>query len=239
MLAKECFVLFCRDLGKAIPRCLTLTFDGPLNIHHIQSILTDCIILLLPIPPLWAIQASIRRRLTLIALISFGGSAVLVSFLRLIVLHEFDVDPDFTYTLGKMVIISAIELDVAIMAANAPALKAVWLKHVSKSGLTDADASASYNRYRATGSNGRPKGSGSHELSGISKKIRSDHEKVPSIDNTTIEQGGGDQWRNDSEEELFRSKDGIVVTSSVGVQSRRDASSPPEDLNRPYFEFGK
>ena len=62
-----------------------------------------------------------------------GGIAVIVSCLRIIVLHQFAVSADFTYILGKMVIISALELNVAIMAANAPSLKAVWLKHISGS----------------------------------------------------------------------------------------------------------
>lgn len=78
-------------------------------------------------------QASLSRRLGVIAVVSVGSVAVIVSCLRLIVLHEFAVNPDFSYILGKMVIISAAELNVAIMAANAPSLKAVWLKHISGS----------------------------------------------------------------------------------------------------------
>ncbi|KAL1962759.1 hypothetical protein VTN77DRAFT_9213 [Rasamsonia byssochlamydoides] len=179
------------------------------------SILTDCIILALPIHSLMSIQASLRRRLQLITLITFGGSAVLVSFLRLIVLHQFDVDPDFTYTLGKMVIISAIELDVAIMAANAPSLKAVWLRHISKKPLTETHPLSYPNE-----------GSRSHELSGISSSSK-DHRQEP------------EQWRTDSEEELFQKKDGIVVTSSVGVQSHRNGTPSSDDLNWPYFEFKK
>lgn len=99
----------------------------------LQNILTDFIILSLPIRPLWNMQASLSRRLGVIAVVSVGSVAVIVSCLRLIVLHEFAVNPDFSYILGKMVIISAAELNVAIMAANAPSLKAVWLKHVSGS----------------------------------------------------------------------------------------------------------
>ncbi|OJJ54839.1 hypothetical protein ASPSYDRAFT_93737 [Aspergillus sydowii CBS 593.65] len=97
------------------------------------NILTDFIILSLPIRPLWNMQASLSRRLGVIAVVSVGSVAVIVSCLRLIVLHEFAVNPDFSYILGKMVIISAAELNVAIMAANAPSLKAVWLKHISGS----------------------------------------------------------------------------------------------------------
>ncbi|OJJ07322.1 hypothetical protein ASPVEDRAFT_155195 [Aspergillus versicolor CBS 583.65] len=97
------------------------------------NILTDFIILSLPIRPLWNMQPSLSRCLGVIAVVSVGSVAVIVSCLRLIVLHEFAVNPDFPYILGKMVIISAAELNVAIMAANAPSLKAVWLKHISGS----------------------------------------------------------------------------------------------------------
>jgi hypothetical protein len=93
----------------------------------------DFIVLTLPIRPLWNIQATVMRRLGIIATITVGGIAVVVSCLRVIILHRFAVDPDFTYILGEMVIISAVELNVAIMASNVPSLKAVWLKHVSGS----------------------------------------------------------------------------------------------------------
>lgn len=199
--------------------------------------------MVLPIPTLWKIQASVRRRITLIAVITFGGSAVLVSFLRLIVLHEFDVNPDFTYTLGKMVIISAIELDVAIMAANAPSMKALWLKYISKkpfqSTTTGGKGSSSHAK---EGSGGL-----SNELSAIPTKSsrikKSGHTRVTSNDCGTIpgaEQEQDQRWRNDSREELFRKTgSGITVTSTIGVQSKHDTVTSPELLNRQYFEFQK
>jgi hypothetical protein len=68
----------------------------------------------------------------LISIVSLGGAAVLVSMLRLIVLREFQTSTDFTYTLGKMIIISAIEIEVAIIAANGPSLKTFSVKYGSK-----------------------------------------------------------------------------------------------------------
>ncbi|KAL2815252.1 hypothetical protein BDW59DRAFT_177688 [Aspergillus cavernicola] len=112
-------------------KCLkmAITYYVPVSLN----ILTDFIILALPIRPLWNMQASLSRRIGVIAVVSVGGVAIIVSCLRIIVLHEFAVNPDFSYTLGKMVVISAVELNVAIMAANAPSLKAFWMKHVSGS----------------------------------------------------------------------------------------------------------
>ncbi|KAJ5719283.1 hypothetical protein N7493_007738 [Penicillium malachiteum] len=122
-------------------KCLstTVTYYVPVAL----CIFMDFVILILPIRPLWKIQASVTRRLAIIATITVGGIAVLVSCLRVIVLHEFAVNPDFTYTLGKMVIISAIELNVAITAANVPSFKAIWRKHVTGT-LTDQSNSSSH-----------------------------------------------------------------------------------------------
>ncbi|KAL4922112.1 hypothetical protein BDW62DRAFT_172956 [Aspergillus aurantiobrunneus] len=132
------YCLQCRPLpafwnAAAYPDAICLDTSVTYYVPVSLNILTDFIILTLPIRPLWNMQASVSRRIGVIAVVTVGGVAVVVSCLRIIVLHEFAVNPDFTYILGKMVIISALELDVAIMAANAPSLKAVWLKHVSGS----------------------------------------------------------------------------------------------------------
>uniref|UniRef100_A0A4E9EN24 Rhodopsin domain-containing protein n=1 Tax=Gibberella zeae TaxID=5518 RepID=A0A4E9EN24_GIBZA len=65
-------------------------------------------------------------KLAVSAVITAGGSAVLCCVLRVIVLHEFAESTDFTWALGKMVIISAIEIDMGIIAANMPAIKAFY-----------------------------------------------------------------------------------------------------------------
>ena len=41
-------------------------------------------------------------------------------------LVEFSESPDFAWALGKMVIISAVEIDMGIIAANMPAIKAFY-----------------------------------------------------------------------------------------------------------------
>ncbi|KAI1844338.1 hypothetical protein JX266_009432 [Neoarthrinium moseri] len=72
------------------------------------------------------LQMTLKRRLTILAVVTTGGSAVLVSGLRAIVLFEFSTSPDFTWSIGKMAIISNIEMQVAILAANMPSLKAFY-----------------------------------------------------------------------------------------------------------------
>lgn len=69
---------------------------------------------------------SIKRKLAVISVVTAGGSAVLCGGLRAIILFEFAESPDFTWALGKMVIISAVEIDMGIIAANMPAIKAFY-----------------------------------------------------------------------------------------------------------------
>jgi hypothetical protein len=143
--------------------------------------------------------------------------------LRLVVLREFQVSPDFTYTLGKMIIISSIEIDVAIMAANGPAMKAVWAKHVSKT------------RYSRKDLYGRP-----HDLSNLSSSLGQMRQKVPSKASYQAHsryspqlhaQNKGGSWVGkcpiDSEENLFKNGVGIIVTSTVRVEGH-DANYSPE-----------
>ncbi|KAL4960092.1 uncharacterized protein BDV14DRAFT_193225 [Aspergillus stella-maris] len=90
------------DYPGAICLKTSVTYYVPVSLN----ILTDVIILSLPIRPLWKLQASRSRRLGVLAVISLGAAACIIY--------------DFTCTLGKMVIIPAVALDVAITAANAP-----------------------------------------------------------------------------------------------------------------------
>ena len=116
----------------------------------------DFIILAFPIRPLWKIQASVSRRVGIIATVTVGGIAVIVSCLRIIILHEFAINPDFTYVLGKMIIISSVELNVAITAANVPSFKAIWRKHVTGTlkGNTDSVNLSSLARKGHSGGSG-------------------------------------------------------------------------------------
>lgn len=71
---------------------------------------------------------STRRKIAVLSVISFGVSAVLVACFRLIPLLELNSSPDVSYALGKMVIVAAVEVQLAIVAVNLPSLKALWSK---------------------------------------------------------------------------------------------------------------
>ncbi len=168
----------------------------------------DWIILILPIHTVWKLQMSTGRKLRVITVIGFGGTAVLVSMLRLIVLHQFYVNPDFPYILGRMIIISCLEIEIAIIAANMPSMKALWSRKISKSSRSGTGShSASYKlsdmdhskEHRPRGS--RPAGvQGSSSAKDLSGK-------------------GTQTWLNESEEELFAGTGQIKVTTDINVKS--------------------
>lgn len=91
-----------------------------------QNLFTDVLILILPIPTIATLRMSRQKRIAVLVVLTTGGAAVLTGGLRAIILFEFAESPDFTWALGKMIIISSAELSVGIIAANMPALKAFW-----------------------------------------------------------------------------------------------------------------
>jgi hypothetical protein len=95
-------------------------------IDDLKNLFVDVCILVLPLPTIITLQISTKRKLAVIAIVTAGGSAVLCGGLRAIILFEFSESPDFTWALGKMVIISAVEIDMGIIAANMPAIKAFY-----------------------------------------------------------------------------------------------------------------
>lgn len=90
------------------------------------TLATDIFILILPLPIVLSLQMSAKRRMTVLAVVTTGGSAVVVCGLRGIVLAEVETSPDFTFTLGKLLVMLNAELQVAIVAANMPSLKTFY-----------------------------------------------------------------------------------------------------------------
>ncbi|KIY02690.1 uncharacterized protein Z520_01155 [Fonsecaea multimorphosa CBS 102226] len=111
--------------AKCLPSKVTYFVPGSLELF------LDCIILFLPVTVFWGLQMSWRRRLAVYSVITMGGVVVVVSGLRLVVVNQFATNPDFTYILGRMILISAVEIQVGIFAANMPGIKAfysIWRK---------------------------------------------------------------------------------------------------------------
>ncbi|KAL1311860.1 hypothetical protein AAFC00_001933 [Neodothiora populina] len=133
--------LQCRPIGAYLhperypgAKCLTtgISYYAPTA----ANVIVDIIIYALPVYPLWHLQATRRKRLELITVMTLGGCTILVSGLRMIVLYDLATKPDFTYIFGRVVIVTTIEFVTAIVTANMPAIKTVWAFHVTKTFTT-------------------------------------------------------------------------------------------------------
>ncbi|PMD65643.1 uncharacterized protein K444DRAFT_608218 [Hyaloscypha bicolor E] len=210
------------------------------------SAFIDIAILILPIQPLWQIQVSVRKRLTLIGILSLGSLVVLVSMLRIIVLVQFEKNIDLTYTLGKLIIISSIEIDLAIIAANAPSLKIYWSKYISRPNTpTRKDQYESITLSTMEGKKVLSQASSCHISSSnksgarsnmISPEIMAEEADIGIA--ISHERMLGELTRG-SQEALWNSEDGIIVTSSVGVVVQDKPRQEAGDLEANYYVFDK
>lgn len=223
----------------------------------VQNIATDVVIFILPLPTLFKLQTSLRRRVAVMSIMSVGGISLIVSCLRLIVyapprplslflpivppfrsasiltpgpsLHQFAADLDFAYLLGKMVIMSAAELETMIVAANIPSYKALWVHGLGWKVFWGST------RNESTG--------GAQKLSGYElthhSRLRAPTKEI-GID-TEI-------GLHDSQEELCKNEaaaaraGGIQVSRDFTVTSdrcgERDAAKLDKERNRAYYDVG-
>lgn len=147
---------------------------------------------------------STRRKVAVLSVISFGVSAVLVACFRLIPLFELNSSPDTSYVLGKMVIVAAVEIQLAIIAVNLPSLKALWNK---MTGGSSAGSKSEYSRSRSL----------------KMKTLKSSKNRVSRGSITRLEHN---VIGTESEEELWKQAGGgrTTQTSETGITVTREVS---------------
>lgn len=179
----------------------------------------DVLIVALPVRSLWAIQVSLRKRLALISIVSLGAVVVLISCIRLMILLEFQKkNADFTFVLGKLIIISVIELEVAIMAANAPSLKILfqtWL------GLK-ANKSSSGSTAHKLGDSSRS-AKGRHNDLGYAVDC-TNHVPMTNRDGKQMTHNDHRLQHSDSEEQLWKHDSGIILPNNTGIMVDRSVA---------------
>jgi hypothetical protein len=134
----------------------------------------------------------------------------MVACFRLIPLFELNSTTDLSYTLGKMVIVAALEIQLAVVAVNLPSLKALWIKLLGDESVGSGRSYPKKKAYRL-----RSVGGGTDDIStvgGSSKRLGKSKMPLGSI--TRMEHGVGG-----SEEELFNQVGGEVVQGNQSVKS--------------------
>ncbi|KAF2130545.1 hypothetical protein P153DRAFT_220463 [Dothidotthia symphoricarpi CBS 119687] len=203
-----------------------------LIVPSVLNIIEDIYILVIPISTVLGLQMSIRRKIGVLSVISFGASTVLVALLRLIPLVELNSSADFSYVLGKIVVVAAFEIQLAIIAINLPSMKALWLRLTGGGSSSGSNPGRSKDgRYKLSSMKGASQDLGT--IGGSSRQARRNKLSRGSI--THLEHDVRD---TDSQEELFRqagypidhdaeqADSGIVVTTEL-TQSLEEGSPAP------------
>ncbi|OCK79163.1 hypothetical protein K432DRAFT_76178 [Lepidopterella palustris CBS 459.81] len=103
-----------------------------INLHPLYygqaafNILSDIVILALPVPVLWSLQMHRNKRIALVAIFSVGFVAVIASIIRVYALHVYTVGTDTPYNGAYILLWSQIEINVAIISASIPSLKPLF-----------------------------------------------------------------------------------------------------------------
>ncbi|KAF2117014.1 hypothetical protein BDV96DRAFT_644451 [Lophiotrema nucula] len=106
------------------------------------NILTDVMILLMPLRAFWQLNLHPKKRWALMGVFMVGGIAVIASIVRLYALYVYTTTKDVAYDAIFILLLSQIEVNVAIISASAPALRPLFNK---------AFMGASYNRSNTHG----------------------------------------------------------------------------------------
>ena len=171
---------------------------------------------------------TIKRRIQVIAVITTGGISVLVSCLRLIVIYRFIVNADFLWEVGNICIVSAAEMEVAIIASNMPGLRALYKLWTGGTLSTNGRSS------KQTGDN--PRYASGQESKGVQLSMFSSNKKRPARGAERLEDNDDDEdhkhgehsstreltKRTASDEELAINNGAILVTTQYDIQEERE-----------------
>ncbi|KAL2061130.1 hypothetical protein VTL71DRAFT_7403 [Oculimacula yallundae] len=91
--------------------------------HGVSNILTDFFVYFLPVPLLWGLNMPPKRRFGLIFVFAVGGIVCVFGTLRLFFSLTVDASSDYTWDGFYLWLFAALELDLGIICASAPALK--------------------------------------------------------------------------------------------------------------------
>ncbi|KAJ6039160.1 hypothetical protein N7499_003021 [Penicillium canescens] len=124
------------------------------------NLLTDLVVLSIPIIITWSLQMPLRRKIAVCVILCLGGVATAIGVWRIVILaqvfltHKVNLDP--TYNIGFCS--SAIEVNVAVITACGPSMKAIASRYLPRLLGTSRRETSSY-AIGTSGSRGRFPGS--------------------------------------------------------------------------------
>ncbi|KAF2030696.1 hypothetical protein EK21DRAFT_111573 [Setomelanomma holmii] len=175
------------------------------------NILTDAMILIMPLRAFQQLNLHRRKRFALMGVFMVGGIAVIASIVRLYALWVYTTTQDVAYDAIFILLLSQIEVNVAIISASAPALRPLFNKTFM---------SSSYNRSNKYGTGYGGDGPASNIFSGNRTRSKGQIE-LRSFSNNHHDKRQKIMRANDNRstsEEHILGGEGITKTVDINVE---------------------
>ncbi|CEL04883.1 hypothetical protein ASPCAL06007 [Aspergillus calidoustus] len=141
--------------GKCGNQVTSFTVTGVINL------VTDFIVLVLPMPSLYRLQMATYKKATLIAVFGLGVVTCVISALRISVLSTMDFT-DITYSIPRANIFSGIEPCLAVILASIPMMRPLLGRTSTTPNATGRTPISSSNKRSGVGAKGS-NGTGEHD----------------------------------------------------------------------------
>ncbi|MCJ1260610.1 hypothetical protein MMC22_000472 [Lobaria immixta] len=171
------------------------------NSFVVSDLITDIMILCLPLPVIWNLQMAMRRKLIVIGILATGAVSIVASIIKVIITFEIEnenlssnVDADLT--ISTILYWSLIEGGLAIIAACLPTLRCV-IRKISLSSIVHSVRNA---------------------LSVGSKHTRGDFQRFPASSDKSYPniQAGSSSSSTSREQMVVKKNSGPVNTLAMG-----------------------
>ncbi|KAF2010250.1 hypothetical protein BU24DRAFT_73590 [Aaosphaeria arxii CBS 175.79] len=205
----------------------------------VLGIVTDCLLIALPIPTVLKLQMSTQLKLGLVAFFAVGIVTIVTSIIRLIILLPSLTTMDQTWVIGEGCLWIFIEANLLIMCCCLPTIRR-FLRHVAPSLIGESssgsDSKSNSNGYSRNGGL-RTFGSGGAKRTFDSLMNTVDERGIPlnSLDEVhNMEKGGGTSTNAKSVTRDSDSEEAILYERSVQVtyESRQEGNTGDNDLGR-------
>ncbi|PWY84796.1 hypothetical protein BO70DRAFT_361195 [Aspergillus heteromorphus CBS 117.55] len=113
--------------------------------NAVPNIITDILILVLPVRMVWTLQTTLMQKVTLSGIFSLGGFVVVCSCIRLSTQFKVD-DPDFTWAMNGTVIWTSLEVSFGVISACLPTMRPLVRWALRKLNMSTHDAGDSSQR---------------------------------------------------------------------------------------------
>ncbi|KAJ9288391.1 hypothetical protein DTO021C3_3910 [Paecilomyces variotii] len=120
--------------------------------NAVGNLLTDVLILCLPIPIVWGLQMSVTKRLAVIGIFMLGGFVCVATIVRIYSITQLKDTVDITWAIGDAMIWSNVEPCIGIVSACLPTMRPALRQVLDAWGISHFRSSNNTDGAKASGS---------------------------------------------------------------------------------------